>query len=198
MRNHAGMTLIEMLIALALTGIITSAGYSVFATAIDTRERTRDVMEPVSKASAARGLIMNWLGAAHVTGREDGVEFVGVDATESSVVDVVTFLTNDARPLTTGPATIRLSIDTDSTTRERGLVADAWYGMNKHRRMNPLPEATILNIEYFGEVEGLTRWWPSWQSAVRLPAAVRVSIAASDSVRTVSGIPIVVLLDPSQ
>jgi hypothetical protein len=185
------MTLVEVLVALTLAGSITTIGYALWQQSLAARDRAHAVLAPVSRAATARALIEGWLAAARTAGGEDADEFQGA-------ADVLMFLSNDARPLTDAPALMRLVIDTDSLTRERGLIAEVWDAIGQHRRMELIPEAAAVNLEYFGSIGEARQWWPSWHSAARLPEAVRLTVTPMDSVRTVNGIPIIVLLAGSQ
>lgn len=178
--SRSGMTLIELLVGLAITGMILAAGYGAFAAAVDHRHRAAGAAEDVVRAAAIRATLVSWLAGARLTADEGGPEFRGIDGVQGSHDDDdLSFLTT--APTSLGPAhtLVRLYIDRDNDTPERGLTAEMveWRG-TRAERVELIPQATALDIRYLSSVPGDRYWAPSWISRTVLPAGVEVSIRA--------------------
>lgn len=178
--GHSGMTLIELLVGLTITGMILAAGYGAFAAAVDHRHRAAMEVEEVIRAAAIRGSLHSWLAGARLTPDEGGPEFRGIDGVEGSHDDDdLSFLTTASTSLGPVHTLIRLYVDRDHDTPERGLVAEMmeWRG-TRAERVELIPEATALQVRYLSSVPGNRYWASSWISRTVLPAGVEVSIVA--------------------
>lgn len=193
-----GMTLLELVVGLAIVGMATSAGYAAFVTAADQRERAAEALAEARQDAAVRQLLVDWLRGARLTVEQAGPSFTGLDGTHDGWPDdELRFLTTVPAAPDAGEAIIRLYIDRDEATPERGLVADVaeWRGTTR-RRVELAPAATGLGIRYLTGVSGATRWLPSWISTSVLPRGVELMVEAEapDSLPTLLRRPVLVAL----
>ncbi|HMA25683.1 MAG TPA: prepilin-type N-terminal cleavage/methylation domain-containing protein, partial [Gemmatimonadaceae bacterium] len=72
MRPRAGMTLMELVIGLAITGMMAAAGAGAFASIIDHRRGIREASVSTERAAALREMIHSWLVAGTVQIQQGG------------------------------------------------------------------------------------------------------------------------------
>jgi len=122
--NRAGLTLIELVVALTISSLAMAAGYGALGAIVDHRRRVEEASAAVARAAAERGLVESWLAGAHLTVEEGGPAFRGLDGVSGdSADDELTVLTTTPTPLGTGETIVRLYVDRDERTPERGLTA---------------------------------------------------------------------------
>src|SRR6185312_15979498 len=80
-RARCGMTLLELVVALVITGIMASAGVGAFQSLIDHRKIVRDANVSTERAAALRDEIRNWLAAGNIQFQAGG----GPNAVEGGV-----------------------------------------------------------------------------------------------------------------
>ncbi|HYT05181.1 MAG TPA: prepilin-type N-terminal cleavage/methylation domain-containing protein [Gemmatimonadales bacterium] len=196
--NRAGLTLIELMVALAITGLAMAAGYGAFGSIVDHRRRVEDASAAIASAAAERGTLISWLAGAHLTVEEGGPAFRGLDGVSGdSADDELTILTTAATPIGAGETIVRLYVDRDERTPERGLTAALaeWRG-TATKRWEIDPRVTGLQIRYRSSLLSGAAWLPSWISTTVLPAGVEVTLAGEgvDTLPALLRLPIVVPL----
>ncbi len=175
-----GFTLLEMTVALVVTGMAVAAGYAGLQTLSDARAASRDVHADVVRAANVRATLEGWLHGAE--------RFVEVRPASDGALplDRVVFVTADAGDLRPGPRRVRLRIDRDPTTPARGLVADLWPTEGRRRAAETLelaPGAVGLEIRYRVDRGGRSRWVERWDLETATPDAVRIRLVESVRVR---------------
>lgn len=181
--RRAGMTLMELVVALTITVMILAAGYAAFGTAIDRRQVATAILEKDLAAASVRSSIESWLAGIRLPGGSSQPVFNGADGTFGDEADdEITFLTSAPTPLGDGLALVSLYVDRDSTTVERGLVAEvsAWMG-SARTRIELIPDAVGLDVRYRSRLLGGRDWHPSWISSSILPMGVELRIRGSGS-----------------
>ncbi len=196
--NRAGLTLIELVVALAITGLAVAAGYGALGAIVDHRGRVEEGSAAVARAAAEWGMLQSWLAGAHLTIEEGGPSFRGLDGmTGDSADDELTVLTTAPTPLGAGETILRLHVDRDDKTPERGLVATfaAWRGAATGR-LEIDPRVTGLELRYRSSLLSGAAWLPSWISSSVLPAGVEVTLIGegSDTLPALLRLPLVVPL----
>jgi prepilin-type N-terminal cleavage/methylation domain-containing protein len=176
-----GLTLIELLVALSITGLVMASGYGALSVMIDHRGRVMTATDAVAGAAAKRRMLEGWLRGARLNIYGDATfeGLHGVD--EDRPDDALTFLTNASTPLGTGETLVRVYIDRDDKTPERGLtvaLTDRKGGAT--RRIEVDPRATALDIRYLSGVFGKRAWLESWVSTTVLPSAVRLTVSSEE------------------
>jgi len=190
------MTLLELIVGLTVTGLALTAGFGALGMLGERRERLEAAMNTVARAATLRAAIVAWLGDARLVAEEGGPSFRGLDgAKERTPDDEVTFLTTAPTPLGTGETIVRLYVDRDTATAERGLTAvfAEWRGLAL-TRVELDTSVTGLDIQYLSGVLGRRAWLPSWISSTVLPAGVelRLIAARADTLAPLLRLPILV------
>ena len=171
-----GFTLIEVIVGLAVGGIVLLIGFTALATVQDRSDHIAASGDRALEGAASRAAIIEWLSAAGLRSTELSIEFSGLDARELSLpADELTFPTRAPTPRRAAVTGIRLFIDVDPLTRERGLVAH-FTGMlgETPTAMEIAPQATNLFIRYLPVSDTEVEWQESWTAQGQLPRAVEI------------------------
>jgi hypothetical protein len=175
-----GTTLLELLVALLITGMALAGGYSAFASVADHSARADEATREAQRASAIRSAIARWLADARITGETTGTAFRGLDGLYGEFADdELVFLTSAQTPMGEAGGLVRLYVDRDDETPEQGLVAE--FSDSNGLGRAPLvlvSDAVALDIRYATTTTGGRRWLPSWVSSTVLPSAVEIGIGA--------------------
>ena len=172
--------MIELLVALTITGMVMSVGYGALSTMVDHRARVMAATDAVTGAAAKRRMLIGWLSGARLTIEGDATfeGLHGVD--EERPDDALTFVTNAPTPLGTNETVVRVYIDRDDKTPELGLaVALTDRNGGPVRRIEVDPRATGLEIRYLSGLFGNRAWLESWVSTTVLPSAVRLVVSSA-------------------
>ncbi|MGH7517992.1 MAG: type II secretion system protein [Gemmatimonadales bacterium] len=201
--NHGerGMTLLELVVGLTIAGVAVSAGYGALASITDQSERAARAADGATAAAGKRRLLLRWIEGARLDVERAGPTFRGLDGVHDSPDDELTFLTTAPTEASSGRTVVRLYVDRDTLTPERGLTAELsnW----------PRPERTRIEIDravggldcrYFTRMLGAAEWLPSWISGTVLPLAVEIRLlpAPGDSLPPLLRLPLLVPLEPAQ
>lgn len=176
-RCRTGFTLLEVVVALAVGGAALAAGTAAFAIVVDRVDRVEERMDRDLAAAAVRSRLAAWVGEARL-GSEGRSVFSGVDAVADRTPDDELSWTTGARtPVDAPRSEVRLYVDRDAETLERGLVAEFRDPITLRAERDELvPEAIGLDIRYRSAVAGSGRWLPSWISSSVLPRGVEIRI----------------------
>lgn len=195
---RAGMTLLELVIALAVAATAMAAGYAALASMIDHRDRVVHATETIARGTAERWMLESWLTGARLT-PEGSISFRGLDGETRDHLsdDELTFLTTAPTPLGASETVVHLAVERDSQPPNRGLVADLteWNGLAARRVVIDSAVAG-LSLRYITGVLGQRQAVPSWISSSVLPAGVIVTLTATpgDSLTAALQLPIAVPL----
>lgn len=207
MRARRGMTLIELMAAVVLTGIMTAGGVAAFTSIIDHREVIRDATVEVERAVALREQLRGWVSVGTVLiqrggvpgGRTSAVRTTamrsGVPAGVTAAVamgDELSFMTVAPTPAGSPSTRIRLFVDGDDTTIEEGLTIE-------YQSSNATP---LQRLELDRSIGGITvefldrsiaRWYPASEAATIQPVAVRFTLqpVEGDSLPRILAMPFV-------
>jgi len=195
-RGPAGITLIELVVAITITGMVVAAGYGALASVMQQRDRVEAASAETMRAVAVRHAISSWLGDARLTIEETGATFRGLDGeTDGLPDDDLLWLTAAPTPLGAGEAVVRLYVDRDERSPERGLTARfaEWRG-TRTATLELDARVTGLEVRYRSPLGGSGAWLPSWISSTVLPWGAEVTLSAgpADTVPPVLLLPIVV------
>src|SRR5687768_3787961 len=72
MNARRGMTLMELVVAIALTGMMAAAGAATFASIIDHRRVIRESTVETERAAALREMIRTWIAASSILIQQGG------------------------------------------------------------------------------------------------------------------------------
>jgi prepilin-type N-terminal cleavage/methylation domain-containing protein len=185
MRARRGMTLLELTVAMTVTGAALGVGYAAFAMLADRRMAAASNASEVARATAVRRSLQGWLASARLTIEEDEVVFRAVDgvwrgANGDLADDDLTFFTSASTPLGDGGTIVRLHVERGDTvpSSERGLVAEL-QNLRDARRIRFVLDTTvtIFDVAVLSSVLGDRAWQTSWVSSTILPAGVRVTLS---------------------
>lgn len=195
-RRRSGVTLIELLVAITVTGMALGAGYGALSWMTLARTNAERTTDAVWRAAAVRRTITTWLAGATLALSPDAADFRGVDGERERLDDdALTFRTNAPTPLGTAETDVTLAIDRDERTPQRGLVALLAEPHGARRGVVELePRAVALDAHYLTGVLGATRWSTSWVSTSVLPRGVELTLSAAtgDSLPPLLRVPVVV------
>ena len=191
------MTLMELVIGLAITGMMAAAGAGAFSSIIAHRRIIRDASVDIERAAAFREMLETWInagtvqiqrgggprgltrgvGAALPTGGRGGITSnTAAVSAATAIGDEITFTTTALNPAFTANARIRLYIDGDDNTPERGLTME--YQPNLQQPLvRRMLDSTIdtLKVEY---LDSRTDKWirASEAATIATQTAVRVTL----------------------
>lgn len=199
-RQRAGMTLIELVVALVVAGLALASGYQAYATISDRRLVAVTRSDEVTRAFNLRIMIANWLSNARLTVEEDEVVFRSIDdrkqRDEPPRADLV-FLTSARTSVSNHGTIVHLFVAHDSGGG-RGLMADLaeWRG-RRHVLRQLEPSVNGVSAEFVASIGNPAERTSSWVSSTILPASVRLrfSAAASDSLEPLLRIPLVISME---
>ncbi len=217
-----GLTLMELIVALTITGLALTVGYAGVSSVADARSRIDRTATKVAEEHGIRRSLAAWIGGARALVDDDGPRVRRESADQDSDVsgdapsefeapqfrgldgayrnfddDELWFLTTATTPLGRGEFVVRLFVDRDDKTAYRGLVASMaeWRGT----RVTQVPvDSSVwgLDIHYHTSVLGQNQRLPSWVSSTILPAAVEVRLtgAAGDTLPPLLALPLLVTI----
>ena len=200
LRARRGMTLMELVIGLAITGLMAAAGAGAFASIIDHRRVIRESTVATERAGALREMLQSWFDAGQIQLQIGGVPRGlgrGAAATTSTAstagsnisavtaavggADEITITTPALNPSLLSNVRIRLYVDADPNTPEKGLSIE--YQPNLQQPLvRKMLDSTVdsLRVEYLDNRTG--RWFGAAQVATITPRAARVTLLASKPV----------------
>jgi prepilin-type N-terminal cleavage/methylation domain-containing protein len=199
---RTGMTLIELIVALTITGLALGSGYSAYATLADRRIIADQRADEVIRAATIRSTLASWLAGARLTIEEDDIVFRSVAGTRRSTAgempdNDLTFFTSAGTCVGKHGTIVHLFVEHDSTG-ERGLIAELseWRG-HQHVRIQLDSTTAGLDVSLLSGVLGTRSWVTSWVSSTILPAGARVTLSANpgDSLPPLLRVPITVSIE---
>jgi len=174
-RCSVGFTLVEVVAALAVGGLVTLTAAATVASIPELAARADANLSSTLRAGAVRAHLREWLRASHASGDSayDGA-FIGVDGPPTGT-DVLQFPVADPLGTIAGRASIRLAID-GPPDGGSSLVAEIRPEHGPTRRIELVRGARRLEARYLYFVSNEPRWFTGWGSEVERPAAVRIWI----------------------
>ena len=196
--RRSGMTVIELLIGLTVVGLAVGAGYIAISTLIEHRGRARDAVASTARVTAMRRAVIAWLEGAYMAPEEQAPPFQVVDHVHHQQADdEVAFLTSARTPLGGGDVIVRLFVDREERTPERGLTAEFVERYGARTARVELDSSVVgLDVRCLSEVLGKREWMRTWLSAAMLPQGVELRFAANapDRLAPLLRIPVTVAL----
>lgn len=180
--RHSGFTLLELLVALALMGLIAALLYVAFSVGVGQWSRTEMRFTRLETALAGRQALRQLIGAAYpryeaIAAGQGAVAFTGS-------AERLTFLT----PL---PASLGHSELAEMTLAAAGPMGARYLMLDWSRQgstsphQTPILAETIAAVEfaYFGQASGEPKpiWHASWIGESHLPQLVRIRVKSTKS-----------------
>jgi len=201
-RGATGFTLLEVLTGLTAIALTLAIGFATLGFLYDSREPVDQAAALTLQGANTRALICRWLGESRLRARDGGGAFFhGVNREEDGLPsDEIVFPTTAATPLGVRRTVVRLYIDREMGTPQRGLVAELTERFTDQPRLVELvPEAGALDIRYLFPLRGGEgEWVDSWAPGMdHLPRAVELVLGPNppDTLPTVLRYPIRVVLE---
>jgi prepilin-type N-terminal cleavage/methylation domain-containing protein len=199
MRARRGMTLMELVIGLAITGMMATAGAVAFGAIIDHRRVIQRASVETERSAALRDMVRGWIlagniqiqqgggprglnrgvgAAAGAAGRAaGGMNSMQAVSAAAARGDEITFTTSDINPSFLPNVRIRLYVDADDNTPEKGLTIE--YQPNAQQPLvRRMLDSTIdtLHVDFLDN--RTKRWIESTQGATIQPIAARLTFAS--------------------
>lgn len=176
MSKRDGFTLVEVIVGLTVAALALTAGFTALAFVDDRAKHAEAVTVAALADAAARQLLVDWLAGARLRAPNRGEQFQGLDAEEHGVEsDELIFPTTASTPLQAPQTVVRLYIDRDEETPERGLVAELTEReIDEPRRIELVPSAGAMELRFLPDLEGQVEWVPGWLGIDQLPRAVEL------------------------
>lgn len=196
MRRRSGMTLMELIVGLVITGVMAMLGTATFGSIIDHRRIIQQSTVEMERAASLREMLRLWFVSGTVAIQQGGGPRGGRGAATSSATssmssttpaitaaassgDEITFTTSAPNPAMAPSVRIRLFIDADDATPEKGLTIEYQTSTQTPLQRKQL-DSTIgsMTVEF---LDARThRWFPSSEASTISPSAVRVSLFPPD------------------
>lgn len=205
MNRRSGMTLIELVIALAILAMVAATGGHAFATIIDQQATIRNASTEVERAAALRETIRQWILQGDVQLQRGGVPrgarggaqalaavapgsrssgaVAGVTAA-ASTGNELTVVTNGPNPLLSSSVRIRIFVDADEATPEKGLTIEYQSQVQGAGNLSVLQRRQLdadvgdLTVEFFDQRTG--RWLASTEASTGQPVALRFAMLPAE------------------
>jgi prepilin-type N-terminal cleavage/methylation domain-containing protein len=211
MINRPGMTLIEVVVALAVSGLALASGAGALALLADRSAIAETRAASSIEQTVVRQTLIEWLTQARVGGAQGAPSFEGIDAEyQGRPDDALMFVTSAPTPLNTRETVVLLYIDRDESTPEQGLIAalmpelvvrpttgsiarpSTTTASTRIERMELEPRAVALDIQYRSGLLGVDNWLPSWISTSVPPTAIelRLESEANDELPPLLRLPV--------
>lgn len=201
-RCERGFTLIEVLIGLTVAALALMAGFATLGFILDSDQPVDEAATVALRGATTRNLLTEWLGEARFSAGRMGETFQGLEGEVfGAQTDELIFPTTASTPLGVGITTVRLYIDLDPGTPERGLVAALTEQITHEPRLVELvSEAGSLEIRYLLPIEGTTGEWVDGWISNRLPRAILLTLGPSrnDTLPPLLRYPILVPLEATR
>ncbi|HEV2146394.1 MAG TPA: prepilin-type N-terminal cleavage/methylation domain-containing protein [Longimicrobiaceae bacterium] len=187
MRGRGGFTLVEVLVALVVAGLVVAGAYGVLGGAVDARDRLRAARQPVLEGAAMRGALDAWLRSAAPV--EGAGPFLGVDGRSGRVPrDAVWFGVPDGGALHRGPHRLHLGIDREGAGLVVEIAAIRMGQVQQPETLAVAPGITGMSLRYRTRRGGRELWLESWMSEDTVPDAVELRLVpAPQAVRGAEG-----------
>ncbi|MEP6729958.1 MAG: prepilin-type N-terminal cleavage/methylation domain-containing protein [bacterium] len=182
--RRQGMTLMEVVVALAIAGTALAAGAAALGFLVD--QHSRPGIQDVAAASAVRTTLRDWTSHARLT-TEGDAEFRGTPvrralnafpiATHDSADAELTFVTTAPTDVAMAGTQVRIHMQRDSGG-VHGLVAELtpFRARGAPVTITLAPDATGFQSRYLGSLFGNRVWQNSWISTSVLPVAIELRV----------------------
>ncbi len=190
----------ELVIGLAITGMMAVTGVGAFSSIIDHRRTVREASASTERAGALREMIKSWIYSGTIQiqrgGRPRGLARGAAGTTQPGATngggtvsaaqasgDELTFTTSAPNPSLLANVRIRLFVDDDPNTPEHGLTIE--YQPNVQRPLvRRMLDSTIdsLHVEYLDR--RTNRWFPAGEAATITVFAARLWMHSTDTTQS--------------
>ena len=181
------MTLMELIVGIAITAMMAAVGAGAFSSIIDHRAVIRRSTVDTERAAALRDMIRSWIQQGSVQIQQGGGPRLGrvassnpaLAASQNSAAqgagDQLTFVTDAPNPTMLTGVRMRLYIDADAGTPEKGLCIE-YQPSTQTPLQRRMLDSTIdsLVVEFLDQ--RTNRWYSASQAATITPTALRLTL----------------------
>ena len=218
-RARSGMTLMELVIGITITGLMAAVGAGAFSSIIDHRRIIRESTLQTERAAALRDMLRTWIVSGQVMVQQGGgprgllrpaigvtnprlaaagsMNAAAVSAAQASG-DELTFTTTAINPSMLSNVRIRLYIDADANTPETGLTMEYQPNTQTPLVRRGLDQSIgALKVEYLDRRTG--RWFKASEAATIQSRAVRLTLlpAEGDTLPPLLQVPMIFPIGPT-
>lgn len=208
LRARPGMTLMELVVGVVLTGVMAAIGAGAFYSIIDHRRAIIEATAETERAAALREMLRSWINSASVqittnTGQQTQSRTFGIGGTQIiqqtritgttttttpvgvtaavATGDELTFITSSLTPALTPRTRVRLFIDGDPATPETGLTIEYQSSTAAPLQRKQLDSTIVaMSVQFLDRTTGL--WYSASDAATIQPVATRIWFPESDNV----------------
>ncbi len=196
-----GMTLLEVVVALAISGMAVAAAIAALQTVLQIHEDGARFAAEIVRGESMRGALSSWIRGAVLHGG-DTDQFRGLSKEmPDGETDELTLLTIADTPGGTGEVEFALRLVARDATHAAGLLAE-FRTLTSDRVETVMLDTTVrgLRITYLAARDSVNRWLPGWISGSALPRAVQIRLETDrfDDSGALTRLPIIIPLDRSQ
>ena len=180
--TRRGMTLVELLAALVVTAMAGAVGAGTLAILSDRRASLRVAGAEVVRAATVRRTIVGWLRGLHgplspLSGAAPATFELLDQQRRGHPADELLFTTTAETPLGLGESTVRLYVDDDDRTPERGLVAELGAAPSDVATRVELDSTVAeLDVRCLTDLAGNRQWVPSFLSSQLVPRGIELRL----------------------
>lgn len=180
-RGRDGFTLLEVIVALAITGLLVAAVYAAVDAAADAQSRNREVQEEARRQRNGRMVLSSLLRSAHLQPAVEDPEFHGARGATGSSLRFVSTL---GVPLLGHPAgqTVHVHLRAEPGAGLLLTLADAWRPAPAARGLVLSPDVEAIEARYRDPATG--QWQETWARPGELPAAVAIAFLSESPLPT--------------
>lgn len=172
-----GFTIVELVLALAIGGVVAVAAHGLLSLAGDTRARLTHPRRTAHAGLTVRASMEGWLRGATLAG--GGEPFLGVRGARGTSSDELTFAVSDGGAMYPGRHRVHLWVDRDPSTPRMGLLSELAplaAGAAAADTLDLAPDAVGLVARYRSRLAPATPWQREWVSTRALPAVVELRL----------------------
>jgi hypothetical protein len=175
--GRRGVTLVELVVAPAVTGLVLAAAHALLGVVVDALHRSR-ADRTMAEGEAARVALAGWLRAAALP--DSDAAFDGIPGWRiGGESDTLRFVIADGGPLYPGPHHVALWVDTDPRSEPAGLLASIgpWPAVGARAETLVVSQrATMLQARYLVSRQRTDVWVDSVHARAELPYAIELRI----------------------
>ena len=182
--RRAGMTLIELLIGIVITGAAIAAGYATFATLVDQNQRAKIAVDLVTEGAGERRMLRRWIENGRPQLGEGNVPRNGLNFGMQGMRDELRLYAITPTPVGNW-ALITLFVNTDNPQIPRGLVAQFTMPFRQPADSTVMGiDSTVrgMRVEFLIEQQTVRQWIAMSELAAtqmqQPPLAVRLTFAS--------------------
>lgn len=179
-QRQRGFTLIEMLVALAVTGVVVVGAHAALGALRDASDRARSTRQRVFAGANIRATLESWLRATTFVFEPPRAGSTP-DASDELVIAV-----HDAGALRPGPHRIRLWVDPGSGSSRAGLRAEITPLADGRATPETIPVwngPIALQVRYLVRTSSGRHWLRGWTPDAGLPEAIELAIRGASPAR---------------